>query len=275
MARTVADAAVLLGAMTGVDEADSVTKENSGKTQKDYRAFLDPNGLKGKRIGVEKKPQSENRYINGLFDDALSLIRARGATIIEIEFIDAISALGEAEFTVLQFEFRETLNRYLATANQRVKSLKDVIEFNKQNADKAMPYFGQDVLESSDAKSGLDSGEYTEALRKSHVGSRELIERLMTDSRLDAICGITAGPPCSTDVIYGDRWGDVSLTTPAAISGYPHISVPCGMVHGLPVGLSFFGRAYSEPLLIAIGYAYEQASRKRAIPAFLDRYDAG
>ncbi len=272
MARTVADAAALLGAMTGVDDADVITRESPGKAHADYTQFLDLNGLKGKRIGIEKKPQSENRYINVLFDRAIATLKAQGATVVEVDFIDKFSDLGEAEFTVLQFEFRETLNRYLSGAKAKVKSLRDVIEFNKQNPEKAMPYFGQDILESSEAKGGLDNAEYREALKKSSTGSREIFEAVMGGDQLDAICGITAGPPCSIDVIYGDQWGNVSATTPAAISGYPHISVPCGMVHKLPVGLSFFGRAYSEPSLIAIAYAYEHATVNRAVPGLVERY---
>jgi amidase len=273
MARSVADAAVLLSGMIGVDDEDPVTRESKGKAYGDYRQFLDPKGLEGKRIGIEKKPQSENRYINALFEEAVSLMKLQGAEIVRTEYVDAINGMGEAEFTVLQYEFRETLNRYLDTTQGTVRSLADVIRFNADKQDKAMPYFGQDVLESSDAKKGLESREYLDALSKSRDGSREILDHILVSGRLDALCGITAGPPCSIDVIYGDRWGDVSSTTPAAVSGYPHISVPCGMVHGLPVGLSFFGRSYSEPLLISIAFAYEQASRKRVPPGFVERYE--
>jgi amidase len=273
MARTVADAAILLGAMTGVDHEDPVTEESNGRSLSDYTRFLDPKGLNGKRIGIEKKPQSENRYINALFEQAVALMKARGAVVVETEYVDAINKLGEAEFAVLQVEFRETLNRYLGRIKGSVKSLKDVIQFNASHAGETMPYFGQDILESSEAKGGLESKEYLDAYEKSHRGSREILGKVMETHRLDALCGITAGPPCSIDLIYGDRWGDVSSTTPAAISGYPHISIPCGMVHGLPVGLSFFGPAYSEPVLISIGYAYEQASRKRVVPRLLERYE--
>jgi amidase len=200
-------------------------------------------------------------------------MRSSGAIVVETEYVEAINGLGEAEFTVLQYEFRETLNSYLRGVRGPVRSLKDVIEFNKKNADVMMPYFGQDVLESSETKVGLDSKEYLDALRKSRDGSREILNKVMEADHLDALCGITAGPPCSTDVIYGDQWGNVSSTTPAAISGYPHVSVPSGMVHGLPVGLSFFGLPYTEPLLIGIAHAYEQLSAKRVPPRFETRYE--
>ena len=168
----------------------------------------------------------------------------------------------------MQYEFRDGVNNYLSTANAPVKSLTEVIEFNKKNTDKAMPYFKQETLESSNKKVDLGSKEYKEALHKSHVESKEIIDAVISQNKLDAICGLTMGPACSIDVVYGDRWGDVFLTTPAAITGYPHISVPCGMIYDLPVGLSFFGPAYSEAILISIGYAYEQASKNRVAPTF-------
>jgi amidase len=149
-----------------------------------------------------------------------------------------------------------------------MRSLTDVIEFNKQNENRAMPYFKQDILESSDKKKELGSKEYKNAFNRSHLQSRKIIDSLFKENKLDAICGLTMGPACSIDVVYGDRWGDVSLTSPAAMAGYPHISVPCGAVYELPVGLSFFGPAYSEAVLIGIAYAYEQASRARTAPKF-------
>jgi amidase len=268
MGRSVKDIAILLGAMTGIDEADTVTKESDGKIQPDYTKFLDANALKGKRIGVEKKTQGDNQYMHALQQKALDLLKQQGAEVIEIEYLDKINKLGDSEFLVMQYEFRNGVNNYLSTANAPVKSLADVIEFNKKNTDKAMPYFKQETLESSDKKVDLASKEYKEALHKSHVESKEIIDGVMSQNKLDAICGLTMGPACSIDVVYGDRWGDVFLTTPAAITGYPHISIPCGMIYDLPVGLSFFGPAYSEATLIGIGYAYEQASKNRVVPTF-------
>ena len=266
MARTVTDAAILLGAMAAIDQDDSVTLESKGKAQKDYTTFLDINALKGKRIGIEKKPQGNNKYINALLEDAINLLKKQGAVIIEIDYLDKINALGQAEFEVLQYEFKDGLNKYLATANAKVKTLKEVIAFNKNNEDKAMPYFKQETLESSDAKKGLDDKIYVDALEKSFTGSKNILNTVFKENQLDAICGITMGPACSIDMIYGDRWG-YSLTTPAATSGYPHITVPCGMVYDLPVGLSFFSTPYTEGKLIGLGFAYEQASKKRIKPA--------
>jgi amidase len=268
MGRSVRDVAILLGAMAGIDEDDTVTKESEGKTQPDYTKFLDANGLKGKRIGIEKKPQGDNQYLHALQQKAVDMMKQQGAEIVEIEYLDKINKLGDSEFLVLQYEFKDGVNKYLSTANAPVKTLKDVIEFNKQNEDKAMPYFKQETLENSDKKKGLDSKEYKDAYHRSHIQSKQIIDDVIKQNKLDAICGLTMGPACSIDVMYGDRWGDVSLTTPAAITGYPHISVPCGTAYELPVGLSFFGPAYSENVLISIGYAYEQASKNRISPKF-------
>lgn len=268
MGKTVKDVAILLGAMTGIDSEDVVTKESEGRSQADYTKFLDINGLKGKRIGIEKKPQGDNQYLHALQQKAVDLIKQLGAEIVQLEYLDKVSKLGDAEFLVLQYEFKDGLNKYLAAANARMKSLADVIEFNKQNENGAMPYFKQEILEGSDKKKSLDSKEYKIAFNKSHIQSRKMIDALFKENKLDAVCGLTMGPACSIDVVYGDRWGDVSLTAPAAITGYPHISVPCGMVYELPVGLSFFGLAYSEPELLSIAFAYEQASRNRTVPKF-------
>ena len=267
MARTVEDAAILLGVLSGIDNKDLITKESKGKNFIDYTQFLDLNALKGKRIGIEKKPQGNNHFINALLDKAVNLLKQKGATIIEIDYIDQINALGEAEFEVMQYEFKDGLNHYLSTANAKVKSLKEVIDFNLANEDIAMPFFKQEILETSNLKSGLNDKKYIDALNKSHNGSKKILDSVFLENKLDAICGITMGPACSIDMIYGDRWG-YSLTTPAAVSGYPHITVPGGKVYDLPVGLSFFGNSYSEPKLIAMAYAYEQASKNRVKPEF-------
>ena len=267
MARTVEDAAILLGALSGIDDKDFITYKSKGKSYKDYTQFLDLNALKGKRIGIEKKPQGTNQFINELLDRAVKLLKEQGAIIIEIDYIEKINALGEAEFEVLQYEFKDGLNRYLSSANAKVKSLQEVIDFNLANVDTAMPYFKQEILESSNLKSGLDDKKYSDALNKSHNGSKIILDSVFLEHKLDAICGITMGPACSIDLIYGDRWG-YSLTTPAAASGYPHITVPGGKVYDLPVGISFFGTSYSEPKLIGIAYSYEQASKNRMKPEF-------
>jgi len=268
MARTVKDAAILLGALVGVDSADSITDESKGKGLADYTSFLDLKALKGKRIGIEKKPQGTNQFINTLLEQAVEVLKDNGATIVEVQYIDKIDELGEAEFEVLQYEFKDGLNQYLAKSNAKVKSLKEVIDFNIANADKVMPYFKQETLESSDAKKGLDDKKYIDALNKSFNGSKNVLDAVFLKNKLDAICGITMGPACSIDTIYGDRWGSYSLTMPAAVSGYPHITVPGGTVYDLPVGISFFGTAYSESKLLGIAYAYEQSSKHRKKPSF-------
>lgn len=268
MARTVKDAAILLGVLASIDTNDAITEESNGKGYKDYTKFLDIDALKGKRIGIEKKPQGDNKYVNSLLDETLNLLKKKGAILIEIEYQDQINALRGAEFDVLQYEFKDGLNKYLSSGNAKVKSLKEVIAFNNDNEDSAMPYFKQELLESSSAKKSLNDKKYLEAYEKSHIGSKKILDTIFSNYKLDAICGITMGPTCSIDTIYGDRWGDYSLTAPVAISGYPHITVPCGAVYDLPVGLSFFGTAYTEDKLIALAFAYEQASKKRVKPEF-------
>jgi amidase len=267
LARTVKDAAILLGALTGLDADDEKTKESEGKIAADYTKFLDPGGLSGKRIGIEKK-KYENQFLNRLLQKAVDLMKQQGAEIIELAYLDKLNALGDAETTVLQYEFKDGLTKYLSASNSPLKTLKEIIDFNRNNEDKAMPTFKQEILEASDKKAGLDSKEYLQALEKCHTGSKKIIDGLLKENKLDALCGLTMGPACSIDIIYGDRWGEVFLTSPAAMSGYPHISVPGGMVYDLPVGLSFYSGAYKEGELISLAYAYEQASKNRMYPGF-------
>jgi len=267
LTRTVKDAAILLGAMTGTDGDDAVTKESKGKAQPDYTKFLTPDGLKGKVIGIDKK-KSENQYLNQLLEQAVSLMKQQGATIIEIEYVDKVNKHGDAEFEVLKYEFKYGINKYLSTANSPIKTLKDLIEFNKTNEDKAMPTFKQETFIACEETMGLEDKKYVDSLNKSHNETRKIIDTVMQQNKLDAIAGLTMGPACSIDTIYGDRWGDVSLTSPAAMTGYPHISVPCGFAYDLPVGLSFFSGAYKEGDLISLAYAYEQSSKHRKLPEF-------
>ena len=267
MARTVKDTAILLNALTGVDVDDAKTKESEGKTVADYTTFLDANGLKGKRIGIEKKKYT-NQFLTRLFDKAVNDMKQQGAEIIEIEFLDKINANGESEFTLMCYEFKYGINKYLSTADLPMKTLEDLIDFNRKNEDQAMPTFKQETFEKSAKKGDLKSKEYLQALEKSHNGSKTIIDTVMKTHKLDAIAGLTMGPACSIDTIYGDRWGDVFLTAPAATSGYPHISLPCGKVYDLPVGLSFFSGAYTEGVLLSIAFAYEQATKHRTLPAF-------
>jgi amidase len=268
MARTVKDAAILLGVLAGVDSNDKSTLGSKQKQESDYLQYLDVNYLKGKRVGIEKKQQGNNQYMHALQKQSIDLIKSLGGTVIEIEYLDAINDLGTSEFEVMQYEFKEGVNSYLNKAGHRIKSLKEVIEFNLNNEDKAMPYFKQETLISSDAKGDLSDAKYREALANSHFKAIEILNKVINDNKLDAISGLTMGPACSIDTIYGDRWGDVFLTSPAAISGFPHITVPCGKVYDLPVGFSFFGKPYSEPELIGCAFAFEQASNSRVKPSF-------
>jgi amidase len=267
MARTVKDAAILLSVLTGVDEEDAVTKNSVGKMQKDYTTFLDATALQGKRIGVEKSFLNGNEEIVTVYKEAIELLKKQGATIIEIELKKAVSSLGDPEFTVLQYEFKDGVNKYLSTSNAKVRSLQEVIAFNKANESTAMPFFKQEILEMCQAKGDLNSSEYKEALNKT-LSSRLIIDDLIADNKLDAIGGVTNGLACCIDLINGDYDTGFSFSTPAAISGYPHITVPMGAVHDLPLGFSFMGTAYNEGLLISLAYSYEQASRKRNAPAF-------
>ncbi|MFY7839469.1 MAG: amidase [Lacibacter sp.] len=267
LARTVKDAAILLGSVTGIDAQDAVTKESEGKTVTDYTAFCKTDGLKGKRLGVEKK-KYDNQFLNRLLEKAIADLKLQGAEVVELEYLDKLNALGDAEFDVLKFEFKDGLNKYLSASNAKLKTIDEVIAFNKANEDKAMPTFKQETMIASAEKEGLNSKAYKEAYAKSHLGSKKMIDDVLQQNKLDALIGLTMGPSCSIDVIYGDRWGNVFLTGPAAMSGYPHISVPCGLVYDLPVGLSFFSTAYKEGELIGMAYAYEQATKHRVKPSF-------
>jgi amidase len=268
MARTVKDAAILLGALTGVDEKDPVTQKSAGHSFTDYTRFLDPNGLKGKRIGIEKAFLKGHEGVVGLYGLAIEVLRKQGAEIIEVELMKPINELGKAEFIVLQYEFKDGLNRYLATSGAPLKSLKDIIAFNDGNDEKAMPFFKQETLESSEKKSGLDSKEYTDAVKKT-TGVRKIIDDLMAHHKLDAISAVTNGVACCIDLINGDYDTGFSFSSPAAMAGYPHITVPMGMVMGLPVGFSFIAGAYREGELLSLAYSFEQASKKRVAPGFV------
>lgn len=268
MARTVKDAAILLGALTGVDEDDAVTKNSNGKSLKDYTTYLNVDGLKGKRIGVEKAFFDGDPKVVNVYKTAIEVLKKQGATVVEIELRKALSDMGNAEFLVLQYEFKNGVNKYLSTANAKVKTLKDVIEFNKQNERMAMPFFKQEILEMCEAKGDLNSSEYKEALSKT-LRSRLIIDDMIADNKLDAICGVTNGLSWCIDLINGDYDTGFSFSTPAAMAGYPHITVPMGTIHNLPIGFSFMGGAYTEPQLIALAYAFEQATKQRIFPLFM------
>ncbi len=268
MTRTVTDAAILLGAISGYDPADAVTADSKGKGLSDYTTFLKADSLAGKRIGVEKSFLRGHERVVDLYKQAIEVLTKQGATVVEIELFKSLGDSGRGEFTVLQYEFKDGLNRYLSTANANVKSLADVIAFNKKNAADAMPYFRQETLESSEAKGDLDSKEYTDALAKT-LASRQRITELMETNKLDAIGGTSIGYAGCIDLINGDYSTGFYFCPPAAMAGFPHITVPMGTVQGLPVGFSLMARAYQEGPLLSIAYAYEQASKKRIAPTFI------
>jgi amidase len=268
MTRTVKDAAILLGVLAGMDEADTITKESKDKAKKDYTQFLDVNGLQGKRIGIEKSFLKGHEGVVALYKQAIELMESKGSTIVEVELLKQCDDFDEREYIVLLYEFKDGLNKYLATANARVKTLADVIAFNRNNEAKVMPYFKQETLERSEAKAGLGSKEYMDSLKIS-LSTRKIIDNMMREHQLDAIAGTSIGPANCTDLVNGDYGTGFYFCPPAAMAGYPHITVPMGSLYELPVGLSFIAGAYKEDELLKIAYSFEQASKKRAAPKFL------
>lgn len=269
MARTVRDAAIFLGACVGIDDRDSVTKTSEGKFSTDYTQFLKPDGLKGKKIGVEKSYLKGHEGIDALLVKAIEQMKTAGAEIVEVDFLEKTKGLWSDEYQVLLYEFKDGVNKYLASANAKVKTVADVIAFNKQNEAKAMPYFKQDILEEANAKNDLTTKEYTDALLNILTKTRTAINNTMDELKLDAICGPTYGPTWCIDWVNGDYGTGYGFSSPAAIAGYPHITLPMGQVMSLPIGISFFGRAYEEGGLLSVAYAYEQISKNRKAPEFL------
>jgi amidase len=273
MARTVRDAAILLGALAGADPEDAVTSESNGKIQKDYTSFLKADGLQGKRIGIEKRFLEGHEGVVSLYKAAIEVLKSKGAVIVEVELLNAIKEAGSGEFTVLQYEFKDGLDKYLSAANAKVKSLADIITFNKQNEATAMPWFKQETLESSQQKTGLDSKEYKDALKKT-LSTRHIIDEMLSKNKLNAICGTSIGLAGCTDLINGDYDAGFYFCPPAAMAGYPHITVPMGRVHELPAGFSFIAGAYKEAELLTLAYAFEQATKKREAPKYFKSANA-
>lgn len=267
MARTVADAAALLGPLTGTDPRDERTRESEGMRYSDYTQFLDMNGLQGKRIGVLRSTFGFHEQVDEIMSKALAVMQQAGATLVDPIEIITMQEFGGSGYQVMLYEFKDGLNKYLATANGKVKSLEELIAFNEEHRDEIMPYFQQERLEAAAEKGGLDSQEYQQALKKMLTLSREQgIDAVMAAHKLDAIVAPTGGPAWCIDLINGDHFGGGSSSM-AARAGYPNITVPAGYVHGLPVGISMFAGAYQEPRLIAMAYAFEQASKVRQAPA--------
>jgi amidase len=276
MARTVTDAAILLTALAGFDAADPATKGLAGRPPADYAKALDGKGLAGIRIGVpRKKLFGQSPHADALVEAALSDLKHLGAVIVDPADIATVGETDDSEFEVLLHEFKADLNAYLASLGGKTpyKTLKDLIRFNEENRAREMPYFGQEIFEKAEAKGPLTEKAYLEALAKDlRLSRKEGIDRTMDEHRLDALVAPTSGPATLIDLVNGDYGPGGSSSLPA-IAGYPDITLPCGYAFGLPVGMSIFGRPWSEPMLLRIAYAYEQATKHRRPPRFPARVD--
>jgi amidase len=275
MARTVRDAALVLGCLTGGDPADPATAASAGNAHTDYTPFLDPDGLSGARIGVATQYAEGHEVVETLFADALEVMRQAGAAVIDIPEVDAWRRMGRPSGELMRYEFKADLNVYLAGLGPGapVKTLEEIIAFNEANADREMPFFQQETFLESQERGPLTDAAYVEALAEAMRLSRdEGIDAVMAEHNLDAIVAPTGSPAWTTDVINGDRY-HMGSSSPAAISGYPNISVPMGSFMELPVNISIWGRAWSEPRLLAIAFAYEQLTRHRRTPRFIPTLD--
>ncbi len=270
MARTVTDAALLLTAMAGPDPADKATANSTGKIPASYAQFLDAEGLRGARIGITRKFFGFHPEVDKLATDAIAVLRERGAVIVDPADTATMWQFGEAEIEVLLYEFKAGLNAYLARLGPGapVRTLNDIIAFNERERAREMPYFGQELFARAAKKGPLTDKAYLTARAKCiQVARTQGIDAIMAKHKLDALFAPTDSPAWETDLVNGDHYIGGS-STPAAVAGYPSITVPAGFVFGLPVGVSFFGRAYSEPTLIKLAYAYEQATKHRRAPTF-------
>jgi amidase len=264
----VADAALLLGAISGIDAQDAATKDGQGKAA-DYAAALRLDGLRGKRIGVARNFFGSSPAIDAVIDKELAILKAQGAILVDVQ-VPNVDKYNDSELEVLLAEFRPDLEAWLAgyAPHAPVKTMADVIAFNDKNGSRELQHFGQEHLVAAQKKPGLDDKTYRDALANNHRYSREEgIDKILKDEKLDALVAPTGGTAWLTDYINGDHYGG-SFSSPAAVAGYPHVTVPAGFVAGLPVGISFVGTAWTEASLIGMAYAYEQASLRRRAPAF-------
>lgn len=277
MARTVSDAAILLGGLTGVDSRDPATEESRGRSYSDYTPFLETGGLEGARIGVARNFFGSDARVDRIMDESIEVMKHLGAEIVDPANIATAENWQDTEFEVLLCEFKADINRYLAGLgpDAPVHSLEEIIAFNERHRDEVMPYFGQETFLQAVEKGPLTNEAYIKALQDNQRLSRdEGIDATLREHRLDAIVGPSGGPASMTDLILGD-YGSGSSSSPAAVAGYPNITVPAGYVFGLPVGISFFGGAYQEPTLLKLAFAFEQATQIRRPPAFLPTADLG
>lgn len=271
MARSVTDAAILLGAMTGVDPKDAATQGSKGKAPTDYRSVLSADGLRGARIGVARNLFGFHPKVDTLIEEATGVIKDLGAELVEDANLETKGKFRDSEYEVMLFEYKHGLNAYFESLgpDAPVKSLADVIAFNRENSDRVMRYFDQKHMEKALEKGPLTDETYLRALRDNHRLSRaEGIDATLKKHKLDALVAPSNGPAWTTDPINGDRYLG-SSSSPAAVAGYPNITVPAGYIKGLPVGISFFSTAYEEPALLRFAYAFEQATRVRRPPQFL------
>jgi amidase len=270
MTRTVADAAALLSVLAGTDANDAITAQ-AAKEKKDYTRYLQKDGLKGMRIGVGRQYFGRNDKVDKIIEPHLQVLKDGGATLVDVEFAK-LRDFGDAEYEVLLYEFKEDLNKYLAGRGGVNKTLADLIAYNEKNADREMPYFGQEIFIQAQAKGDLTERAYRIALLQTKMMTQEQgIDAVAAKEKLDAFVAPSGGPAWMTDLVSGDC-GVFESSSLAAVSGYPNITVPAGYLQGLPVGISFFGRAFSEPALIKAAYAFEQATKSRRPPKYLPTY---